>query len=246
VDLSRLRLALLVGAVMTAPVLLVVNAARGGTMLGDAIAIAAGCTLIFLLVVARMQVMLTTVRSLANVLTTQAVELQELVQQDQLTGLANRRAWDAALPAGLDRARGDGTPTTVAIIDLDNFKRYNDTHGHQAGDRLLKEAAAAWTAQRRTIDVLARYGGEEFAILLPNCDAAAAEVVLRRMRAAHPAGESFSAGIAMWDGGESSEHLVARADRALYSAKKAGRDRFAQATSNAKPSAFLAHSWARE
>jgi len=98
-------------------------------------------------------------------------------------------------------------------------------YGHQAGDRLLKEAAAAWTEQIRQIDVLARYGGEEFIVLLPGCDQSAAEVIVRRLRAATPDGQTFSAGIAMWDGRETADQLVARADEALYRAKEAGRDR---------------------
>jgi diguanylate cyclase (GGDEF)-like protein len=130
--------------------------------------------------------------------------------------------------AGLARA-SSGTraeiPWLRTPLDLDHFKRYNDSNGHQGGDRLLKSAAAAWTAQLRQVDVLARYGGEEFIALLPGCGATAAADVLQRLRAATPDGQTFSAGIATWDGQETAEQLIARADAALYQAKEAGRDR---------------------
>jgi len=229
-DNPRPRQALLCTAVLIGPALLGVEAWQNHSMVPDAGAIALGCVTIFVLVVARMQLLVTTVRSQSAVLAEQAVQLEILAQRDSLTGLANRRAWDVVLQAGLDHADRDGAPVTVAIIDLDHFKRYNDTHGHQAGDRLLKEAAAAWTAQLRQVDVLARYGGEEFVALLPGCDAAAVESVLNRLRAASPDGLTFSAGIATWDTHETAEELVNRADQALYAAKNAGRDRSMVAT----------------
>ncbi|MDF2744249.1 MAG: diguanylate cyclase, partial [Actinomycetia bacterium] len=105
------------------------------------------------------------------------------------------------------------------------FKRYNDHHGHQGGDRLLKGAAAAWQARMRRTDLLARYGGEEFAVLLRDCTPMQAVMILDDLRAVNPDGQTFSAGIAEWDGQEGPERLVGRADRALYEAKHAGRDR---------------------
>jgi diguanylate cyclase (GGDEF)-like protein len=150
-------------------------------------------------------------------------ELTDLASIDSLTGVLNRRAWDHQL----DRAFADPAkqPVCIALLDLDKFKAFNDTHGHQAGDRILKEAAAAWRAMLRPDDVLARYGGEEFAILLPSCDLDRASAVLERMRDATPGRETCSAGIAEWDGHETAHSLVGRADRALYAAKTAGRDR---------------------
>jgi diguanylate cyclase (GGDEF)-like protein len=112
------------------------------------------------------------------------------------------------------------------MVDLDHFKRFNDEFGHQAGDRLLKAAAAAWREQLRAVDHLARYGGEEFILLLPAADTLAADAIVARLLAATPAGQTFSAGIATWDGAETSDELVARADAALYAAKKAGRNRW--------------------
>lgn len=150
-------------------------------------------------------------------------ELSGLATTDALTGALNRRAWDGHI----ERALADGAvrPVTVALLDLDKFKVFNDTYGHQRGDRLLKEAAAAWRTMLRPGDLLARYGGEEFAVLLRDCDERRATPVLERLRAATPAGETCSVGIAQWDGDECAEALVARADRALYAAKAAGRDR---------------------
>ena len=150
-------------------------------------------------------------------------ELTDLASTDALTGLLNRRVWDEQLEQALTET--DGRPVSVAILDLDNFKAFNDSRGHQAGDRLLKEAAAAWRAVLRPGDMLARYGGEEFAVLLSTCDDALAAQVLERLRDATPGGQTCSGGIARWDGHESGEQLLARADRALYAAKAAGRDR---------------------
>jgi diguanylate cyclase (GGDEF)-like protein len=138
--------------------------------------------------------------------------------------VANRRAWDDELPMELARAARSGQPLCVALLDLDHFKAYNDQHGHQAGDRLLKAAAAAWQGRLRKTDLLARYGGEEFAVLLPDCGPAAAIEIAERLRTAQPEG-TCSIGVAAWDGQEEATGLVARADRALYAAKKAGRDR---------------------
>jgi diguanylate cyclase (GGDEF)-like protein len=117
----------------------------------------------------------------------------------------------------------------VALVDLDHFKRFNDSYGHPAGDRLLTEAAAAWPAHLRAVDHLARYGGEEFVILLPDAGAEQAHRILDRMREATPLGQTFSAGIALLRDGESSDDLVARADAALYDAKGAGRNQVALA-----------------
>jgi diguanylate cyclase len=151
-------------------------------------------------------------------------EVGRLARTDSLTGVPNRRAWDEELPRELARAARSGQPVCVALLDLDHFKRYNDRHGHQAGDRLLKEAAAAWQAAVRKTDLVARYGGEEFAILLPDCGLDDAVEIAARLRTAQPEG-TCSLGVAQWDGREDVTALVARADRALYAAKEAGRDR---------------------
>jgi diguanylate cyclase (GGDEF)-like protein/PAS domain S-box-containing protein len=151
--------------------------------------------------------------------------LGERARTDELTGVANRRAWDHELPRELSRSARTGTPLSVAVLDLDHFKDYNDTYGHPAGDRLLRAAAAGWSARLRATDLLARYGGEEFAVVLPNCDAESAARVADDLRRALPDGSSCSIGVATWDGREAPGALVARADAALYRAKRAGRDR---------------------
>jgi diguanylate cyclase (GGDEF)-like protein len=123
------------------------------------------------------------------------------------------------------RARRGQTPLHVALLDLDHFKQFNDGHGHQAGDLLLKSAAAAWKTQLREGDMLARYGGEEFAVLLPGCSQIEAVAIQDRVRAATPLGETVSIGVAQWDGQQSPEQLIGVADDALYQAKHRGRNR---------------------
>ena len=151
--------------------------------------------------------------------------LELLAHTDDLTGLINRRAWDLDVVREVARARRDKAPLAVAMLDLDRFKAYNDEHGHQAGDRVLREAASAWRSVLRETDLLARYGGEEFAVAFPGCEREHAEALVERLREATPAGQSCSAGLACWDGRESPEALLGRADKALYDAKQSGRDR---------------------
>jgi diguanylate cyclase (GGDEF)-like protein len=158
--------------------------------------------------------------------------LEAIARTDDLTGLANRRAWEELLPTELARAARDGSPMCVAMLDLDHFKSYNDEHGHQTGDRLLKAAAGAWRGELRATDVLARYGGEEFVVVLPRCDLEDALVLLARLRKATPEEQTVSAGLALWDGEEAPEALVARADEALYEAKNAGRNQVMVATTD--------------
>ena len=151
--------------------------------------------------------------------------LARLALTDQLTGLPNRRAWEEALARELARAARGGQPVCVAVLDLDGFKAFNDEHGHQAGDRLLTQAARAWQRQLRVSDLLARYGGEEFAAVIPAWPLEIAVEVVERLRRAAPGGLTASAGVASWDGSESGAQLFGRADAALYAAKQAGRDR---------------------
>lgn len=150
--------------------------------------------------------------------------LHEIARSDALTGVANRRAWDERLPSELSRALRSGKPVSVALLDLDHFKAFNDSRGHQAGDQLLMEAARAWEGQIRDADLIARYGGEEFALLLLDCPVIEAHGIVERLRQVTPGEETCSVGIACWDGSESPDALIARADRALYGAKRAGRN----------------------
>ena len=154
-------------------------------------------------------------------------QLGEQALTDELTGLPNRRDCDREIEREIARARRSGL-LTVAIIDLDWFKRFNDTHGHLEGDRLLRGAADAWRAQLRGGDTLARIGGEEFVVLLPDSPEPAARHILERLQAAMPRGETCSIGFADWNGQETIEQLLARADAALYVAKSEGRNRIAR------------------
>jgi diguanylate cyclase (GGDEF)-like protein len=151
--------------------------------------------------------------------------MEAMARTDELTGLLNRRAWDEELRREMERARRDGGRFSVALLDLDRFKQFNDAHGHPAGDDLLRQASTAWRVRVRLVDTLGRYGGEEFALLLPGAAPAGAQVIIDRLRGATPMDQTVSAGIAMWDGEETAEALVGRADRALYQAKRTGRDR---------------------
>jgi diguanylate cyclase (GGDEF)-like protein len=148
-------------------------------------------------------------------------KLRDMASTDPLTGLPNRRAWDTHL----DRALHQGQPVTIAMLDFDHFKAFNDAFGHPAGDRLLKETAASWREQLRAGDMLARLGGEEFGLLLPGCEHGAAVEVIERLRHLVREGQTCSAGFAEHREGESADQVLARADAALYEAKAAGRDR---------------------
>ena len=176
-----------------------------------------------------------TVTRLVDEIRRQSDELERLASTDSLTGLPNRRVWEDALPRELARSTRSGAPVSIAILDLDCFKAYNDEHGHQAGDLLLKELAATWPGELRDTDLLARYGGEEFALLLPDCGAADVRPVVDKVRAGAPAGTTASAGAAVWDGVEEAEELIRRADEALYEAKRGGRDQTVVAGHGRRP-----------
>ncbi len=147
-------------------------------------------------------------------------QLDELAHSDALTGLANRRAWQAELERGLARTRRTGEPVTLALGDIDNFKAVNDLYGHPGGDALLIDVAKVWTAVLRPDDVLARIGGDEFALLMPNCTESEATTVVARLRALMPSPHSCSIGVATWDREELADRFMIRADEALYDAKR--------------------------
>ncbi len=152
-------------------------------------------------------------------------ELEQLAHQDALTGVTNRRGLDEALPLEMARAQRLGYPLTVAMLDFDHFKRFNDRRGHGAGDALLRGAAQAWRKQLRPTDLLARYGGEEFTLVLPACDADDAVALIERLRPLMPERQTFSAGVATWNGADPPGELLRSADIALLQAKRAGRNR---------------------
>jgi diguanylate cyclase (GGDEF)-like protein len=224
--LGRGQLLLLTGGVMVAPALLVAQSLEH--RVADGVAIAAGSATMFLLVVARMAQLLQQAER-------DSTQVRELSRRDELTGLPNRRAWTDELPRALEQARRDGTSISIGMIDVDRFKLFNDRYGHPAGDRLLQEAAVAWHGALRRSDTLARYGGEEFIVLLPGTDLEQSKVAVERVKASTPAGQTFSAGVAEWDGSETSQDLVGRADAALYAAKAGGRDRVVTAVEGAIP-----------
>src|ERR671915_2059111 len=205
VRVTRARLLVLAPAALIAPGLLLLQGSRGLTI--DWVPLGVGSVVLFLLVVARMSELVAQVQD-------QAAQLAALAHNDALTGIPNRRAWELELPREMARVRRYGGRLHVALLDLDHFKRYNDQHGHQGGDRLLKEATAVWQTRMRRTDLLARYGGEEFAVLLRDCTPVQAVMVLDELRAVTPDGQTFSAGVAEWDGQEGPERLVGRADRA--------------------------------
>jgi diguanylate cyclase (GGDEF)-like protein len=149
--------------------------------------------------------------------------LARQARTDELTALPNRRAWDEAVQREMARAQRTQEPLCLALLDLDHFKAYNDLYGHPAGDAHLRRAAALWRREVRAIDVLARYGGEEFGVLLPSCEIIEAHEVIDRVRSATPNGQTASAGVVQYDGRESADSLLARADAALYRAKHMGR-----------------------
>jgi diguanylate cyclase (GGDEF)-like protein len=220
--LGTLQLIALTATSLIAPAILATQLYQG--KITDGLAIVVGCTALFLLVVTRMA-------QLVRQVELQTRQVRELSRTDELTGLPNRRAWNDELPRALEHARRDGTPVTVALLDLDHFKRFNDSYGHPAGDRLLKEASAAWHGALRQVDTIARWGGEEFIVLLPGAGVEEAGEVIARALALTPLGQTFSAGVAQWDGAETSDAVIQRADAALYEAKAAGRNRIAAASS---------------
>ena len=162
-------------------------------------------------------------------------QLVLLATQDSLTSALNRRAFNNEAQLALTRATRYRRPLSLAILDLDHFKQINDTHGHLAGDLALQQFADVCRITLREGDIFARFGGEEFVLLLSETDAAAAVVLLERLRQQVSAlvlrhgTSSFSlhvsAGLAQWQPGDDLDSLFKRADQALYSAKSNGRNR---------------------
>lgn len=162
-------------------------------------------------------------------------KVSTLVREDQLTGALNRRGMDEAFERELARSQRLRAPLSIGMLDLDHFKKLNDHHGHQAGDEALRHLTRVVHGLLRPTDTLARYGGEEFLLLLPNTDLAEAEQVMKRIQREltrrlflHENERvliTFSAGVAELRSEESQAALVARADAAMYEAKRLGRNR---------------------
>lgn len=153
------------------------------------------------------------------------IEVKVLASRDALTGLPNRRTLDEQLPREMARARRAGAPLCLAIVDIDHFKAYNDSHGHLAGDAMLRSCAVGWDSELRGEDTILRFGGEEFLVLLPDTPLEQAAEIVERLRAATPEELTCSAGLGCWNFEESVDDLLERVDRALYAAKGSGRDR---------------------
>jgi diguanylate cyclase (GGDEF)-like protein len=165
--------------------------------------------------------------------------IEELAELDELTGSYNRRCIMRMLDEEIARARRSGVPCSIALIDLDWFKRINDAYGHPTGDEVLRTFAITMFANIRSVDRFGRYGGEEFLLVLPDMAADGAARALDRLRAiiaeldwsAFSAGMTvtISAGVATLNPDETPDTLLARADNALYAAKARGRNRIASA-----------------
>jgi two-component system cell cycle response regulator len=150
-----------------------------------------------------------------------------LATTDGLTGLLNRRTFNAQLQGRLREAQRYNRPLSLLLLDVDHFKKVNDTYGHPAGDAVLRGIAALAQKQARETDIVARYGGEEMALILPETDGHGAHAIAERIRkavaaASHPSERgaiqvTLSIGVATWPG--------PGADKALYRAKQAGRNR---------------------
>ncbi|MBI3979759.1 MAG: diguanylate cyclase [Chloroflexi bacterium] len=156
-------------------------------------------------------------------------ELEHLANEDFLTGLTNRRAFEERFRQEWERAHRYGRPLALALLDLDDFKRVNDTHGHRIGDRVLAAVGRALRSTFRIADVTARYGGDEFVVLMPETDEASARIAISRLMAALealnargdlPVAVSISVGLAVHSHERDPEALLEAADRALYADKQ--------------------------
>ncbi|MDX2222431.1 MAG: diguanylate cyclase [Rhodospirillaceae bacterium] len=163
-------------------------------------------------------------------------DLRALALTDPLTGVPNRRTFEASGRREVERARRYAKPFSIIVIDIDHFKRVNDTYGHDVGDVVLKEVAKVCAAQLRGTDIFARFGGEEFIALLPETDLKAGMILAERLRQAvglqpifshkGPVVVTASLGLAAYlPQDKSLEDAVKRADEALYAAKRSGRNR---------------------
>ena len=161
-------------------------------------------------------------------------EMTHVAITDPLTAIMNRRGITVSLLDAMAQAERYRTPLTVAMADIDHFKEINDTYGHEAGDRVLKNVAAILSDALRMPDKVGRYGGEEFLIMLPHTNLAQGSKIVERIRAsvskkifdqgAKKARLTISVGVTQFKPGEDLEQLMSHADKALYDAKKGGRN----------------------
>jgi len=164
--------------------------------------------------------------------------LSDLSNRDPLTGLVNRRSFEMTLEREIDRVARAGEPALLLMLDIDHFKKVNDTHGHPAGDLVIRAVADAVTQSVRPMDTVARTGGEEFAVVLPNCPSSFGPTVAERIRATVaamvvPVSPSVSVSVTVSLGGAFAPQWIRsspllwmeRTDRQLYRAKAEGRNR---------------------
>ncbi|SEK73668.1 sensor domain-containing diguanylate cyclase [Halomonas daqiaonensis] len=167
-------------------------------------------------------------------------KLKSLAYTDSLTGTWNRYRMEQAIDAELNAAIRHDRPFAVLLFDIDHFKHFNDTHGHEAGDEVLTTLCQVLQNNLRPTDNLGRWGGEEFLVLASDCDLIGGVHLAERLRQSteeldlgNLGGVTISVGVAAWRPGESRKTLVARADRAMYQAKEGGRNRVEQAPDSA-------------
>jgi diguanylate cyclase (GGDEF)-like protein len=158
-------------------------------------------------------------------------QIRRMADTDALTGLANRRMFERSLAQEIARAQRHGETVTLMMMDIDNFKKLNDTYGHQVGDDVLRATGVTLSERSRPFDIAARYGGEEFAVILPSCTSKESLVVAERFRSAlgdmpGPVAITASAGVATFPThAATADALLKAADEALYESKRMGRDR---------------------
>lgn len=173
--------------------------------------------------------------ALLNALRAKSARLERLSREDPLTGLANRRDFRERLDSEIERADGLGLPLSVALFDIDHFKRINDQHGHAVGDLVLRACGALLRRKCRATDAAARFGGEEFALIMPDAELRDAAGLCERIRLAFAAfswaslhqgvAVTLSAGVAQHESGEPARAVLSAADANLYAAKNRGRNR---------------------
>lgn len=156
----------------------------------------------------------------------------DLAVRDGLTGLFNRRYFNELINVELSRLKRVPSSLSLLMLDIDNFKNYNDTQGHPAGDEVLKKAAQVFRNSVRAMDIVCRYGGEEFIVMLPQTEKGAAQIIAERLRV--QAGlylpTTVSIGIAtLPQDAQNVEELIQKADDALYQAKKSGKNKWCAA-----------------
>lgn len=168
-------------------------------------------------------------------------DVQEETKKDPLTGVANRRAFDELMVETIAKARDEETPLSLLMVDIDHFKRFNDTFGHLLGDEVIKIVARILLNSVKGQDVVARYGGEEFAVILPETPIEGGMAIAEKIRYAIASkkltrtdtGEDYgklavSIGVSTYHAGDTPTRMIERADQALYDAKHAGRNRVMQ------------------